>query len=152
MFPAFPLHLWCRLLPQAEITLNLFQTSRINPSLSAYAQVHGQFDYNWTPIAPPGTPVIVFENAVQRGTYGPKGTNGWYIGPAMNHYQCYKTYITTNGGKQTSETLEFFLYKAEVSNMLSSEVLYSSALDLIDALKIHTPSHHCKLEAKKWEH
>jgi hypothetical protein len=32
--PAFPLHLWDRLLPQAEITLNLLQTSRLHPQLS----------------------------------------------------------------------------------------------------------------------
>jgi hypothetical protein len=29
--PAFPLHLWDRLLPQAEITLNLIRTSRLHP-------------------------------------------------------------------------------------------------------------------------
>jgi hypothetical protein len=29
--PAFPLHLWDRLLPQAEITLNLLRTSRLHP-------------------------------------------------------------------------------------------------------------------------
>jgi hypothetical protein len=29
--PAFPLYLWDRLLPQAEITLNLLQTSRLHP-------------------------------------------------------------------------------------------------------------------------
>ena len=32
--PTFPLHLWCCLLPQAELTLNLLQTSRLNPYLS----------------------------------------------------------------------------------------------------------------------
>ncbi|KAI2496142.1 hypothetical protein MHU86_18373 [Fragilaria crotonensis] len=37
----FPLHLWDRLLPQAETTLNLLRGSRINPKLSAYAQLHG---------------------------------------------------------------------------------------------------------------
>jgi hypothetical protein len=40
----FPLHLWCRLLSQAQHTLNLLQTSRINPRLSAEAQLNGQFD------------------------------------------------------------------------------------------------------------
>jgi hypothetical protein len=29
--PSFPLHLWYRLLPQAEITLNLLRTSRLHP-------------------------------------------------------------------------------------------------------------------------
>jgi hypothetical protein len=30
--PTFPLHLWDRLLPQAEITLNLLRTSRLHPT------------------------------------------------------------------------------------------------------------------------
>jgi hypothetical protein len=57
----FPLHLWDRLLPQALISLNLLRGSRINPRLSAYAQLHGDFDYNRTPLAPPGTRVFVHE-------------------------------------------------------------------------------------------
>ena len=44
-----PLHLWDRLLPQALLTLNLLRGSRINPKLSAWAQVNGLFDYNRTP-------------------------------------------------------------------------------------------------------
>jgi hypothetical protein len=35
--PTFPLHLWDRLLPQEEITLNLLRTSRLHPQLSAAA-------------------------------------------------------------------------------------------------------------------
>jgi hypothetical protein len=46
----FPLNLWDQLLPQAEISLNLLRTSRINLKLSAYAQLNGAFDYNITPL------------------------------------------------------------------------------------------------------
>jgi hypothetical protein len=35
--PSFQMHLWCRLLPQAEITLNLLWTSCLHPQLSAAA-------------------------------------------------------------------------------------------------------------------
>jgi hypothetical protein len=52
--PDFPLHLWDRLLPQAEITLNILQTSRLHPQLSAAAHFHGLVDYNKTALAPPG--------------------------------------------------------------------------------------------------
>jgi hypothetical protein len=52
--PAFPLHLWYRLLPQAEITLNLLRTSRLYPQLSAAAHFHGLVDYNKTAFARPG--------------------------------------------------------------------------------------------------
>ena len=54
--PNFPLSNWCRLLPQAELTLNLLQPSRLNPKLSAYAQLEGTFDFNCTPLAPPPPP------------------------------------------------------------------------------------------------
>ena len=58
----FPMHLWCRLIYQANLTLNLLRQSRFNPKLSAHAQVHGNFDFNATTLAPPpGTQVIVHE-------------------------------------------------------------------------------------------
>jgi hypothetical protein len=44
--PTFSLHLWDRLLPQAEITLNLLRTSRLHPQLYAAAHFHGLVDYN----------------------------------------------------------------------------------------------------------
>ena len=50
----FPLQLWDRLLPQTMLTLNLLRTSRINPRLSAEAQLNGNFDFNKTSLAPPG--------------------------------------------------------------------------------------------------
>ena len=53
--PNFPLSNWCRLLPQAELTLNLLRASRLNPKISAYAQLEGTFDFTRTPLAPPGT-------------------------------------------------------------------------------------------------
>jgi hypothetical protein len=50
--PTFSLKLWDKLLPQATITLNLLRKSRINPCMSAYAQLDGHFDFNRTPLAP----------------------------------------------------------------------------------------------------
>jgi hypothetical protein len=52
--PNFPMHLWDKTIPQAELTLNLLRHSRINPTLSAWEQLHGRYDFNRTPIAPPG--------------------------------------------------------------------------------------------------
>ena len=88
--PNFPLSNWCRLLPQAELTLNLLRASRLNPKLSAYAQLEGTFDFTRTPLAPPGTRVIIHEKPTTRQTWSPHGTDGWYVGPALHHYQCYR--------------------------------------------------------------
>ena len=74
-----PLYLWCHLLPQAIITLNLLRPYRINPTLSTHAQLHGQFDFNATPFAPPGTKVIVHQKPTMRQSWAPQGKDGWYI-------------------------------------------------------------------------
>jgi len=58
----FPIHLWNCLLPQAKLTLNLLCGSHINPSLSAWEQLHGTFDFNCTPIALPGIHVIIHKS------------------------------------------------------------------------------------------
>ena len=76
--PDFPLHLWDRLLPQALLSLNLLRGSRINPHLSAWAQVHGAYDFNRTPIAPPGTHVLVHEKPDARKTWAPHAVDAWY--------------------------------------------------------------------------
>ena len=71
--PHFPLYLWSALIPQATITLNLLRQSRINPNLSAYAQIWGQFDFNRTPLVPPGTKLILHEKPSQRTTWSALG-------------------------------------------------------------------------------
>ena len=53
-----PLQVWDRLVPNAEITLNLLQQSRLHTKLSAYTHLNGHYNYNATPISPPGTRII----------------------------------------------------------------------------------------------
>jgi hypothetical protein len=90
----FPMRLWDRLLPQAEITLNLLRNSRTEPTKTAYEAVFGKkFDYNATPMAPPGCKVLVHEKPSQRASWAPHGVTGWYLGPAIEHYRCYRCYV-----------------------------------------------------------
>jgi hypothetical protein len=67
-YPNFPAHLWDRLLPQAEINLNLLHSSRLHPQLSAAAHYHGLIDYNKTAFGPPGCKIIAHEKPSQRRT------------------------------------------------------------------------------------
>ena len=63
--PDYPVSEWDRLLPQAELTLNLLRPCRINPRLSAYAYLFGNFDFKKTPLAPGGTKVLVHKKPKQ---------------------------------------------------------------------------------------
>ena len=90
----FQLHLWSGLLPHVSLTLNLLRKLRTNPNISGYSHIHGEFNYNTTPLAPPNTQIIVHEKPTVRGTWAAHGVKGWYIGPYMEHYRCHHIYIT----------------------------------------------------------
>ena len=136
----FPMHLYDRLTNQCNITLNLLRGSRINPKLSAYAQIFGQYDYNQAPMAPPGTRVIAHEKPTQRRTWDPHGADGWYLGPAQEHYRCYKIYITKTGGERICDTVSFFPSDCESPIMSTKEAIVVAAQELTKALKTFAPT------------
>ena len=86
--PYFPIIKWDCLLSQCIITLNLIRNSRVKPDLPAYAYLHGPYGSNKSPMAPPGTHVIVHEKTGDHTPWGRHGTQGCYIGPSLHHYRC----------------------------------------------------------------
>jgi hypothetical protein len=72
----FPMHLWDRLLSQAEITLNLLRTSILHPQLSAASHFNFLIAYNKSVFAPPGCKIIAHEKPLQRRTFAPHGHPG----------------------------------------------------------------------------
>lgn len=135
----FPLHLWDRLLPQAILSLNLLRGSRINPKLSAWAQVFGAYDFNRTPIAPPGIRVLVHEKPSVRKTWSPHAVDGWYIGPALESYRCYQVWIWETRSTRICDTLEWFPSKVTMPLASSADIIRAAANDIIAALQ--NPSH-----------
>jgi hypothetical protein len=131
---SFPMHLWDRLLPQAVITLNMLLTSRINPKLSASTHIFGQYDFNRAPMAPPGTRIIAHETPNRRSTWDPHGQDGWYLGPALEHYRCYTVYITKTRGSRIVETVEFFPEKFTLPFPTPQDLATKAATDLTIAL------------------
>jgi hypothetical protein len=128
------MYLWDRLLPQAVITLNMLRTSRINPKLSAATHIFGQYDFNRAPMAPPGTRIISHETPSTRQTWAPHGQDGWYIGPALEHYRCYTVYITKTRGDRIEETVDFFPEKFTLPFPSAQDLAIQAAADLTHAL------------------
>ena len=106
--PDFPTNCWDLLMPQTIITLNLLRDSKIQPGLSAYAQVHGPFNFRATPLAPAGCKAIIHERAAERPSWGDHATDGFYIGPALKHYRNYTMYMPTTKSTRTTDTIQFF--------------------------------------------
>jgi hypothetical protein len=133
--PSFPLHLWDRLLPQAEITLNILRTLRLHPYFSAAAHFHGLVDNNKTAFAPPGCTIIAHEKPGKRRSLAPHGQHGYSLGPAMHYYRCQNIYISTTASGRIVDTLEFFPHNYQMPQLSSTDRLLMAANDMPDALQ-----------------
>ena len=71
----------------------------------------GDLDFNSTPLASPGTKVLVRVKPSNRQTFGTHVIEGWYIGPSMNHYRYYCYYVPETGAVRNFGTTELFPQK-----------------------------------------
>jgi hypothetical protein len=108
--------------------------------MSAYAQLNGYFDFNKKPLAPPVIRIIVHEKPDQRASWDPHGLDGYYLGPALDHYQCYQVHITKTKGTRIVDTVEFFPATLEMPRISSKYLASITALELSNALQKPAPA------------
>jgi len=101
----FLLVLWRRLLPHAQATLNILRQSHVDPAKSTHEYLFGAINYNNTPILPPGLRIVLHEKPSQRRSWDPRGTEGWYLGPDLQHYRCHRVYCCKKTSERNTETI-----------------------------------------------
>lgn len=138
--PDFPISEWDRLLDQAFLTLNLLRASKVNPKLSAYAYLFGNFDFNKTPLAPPGTKAVIHSKPTQRASWDPNGKVGWYIGPSLTHYRCMKCFLPQTRAEIDTDTIAFIPHNIPIPEMKVEDFLRQAASDIVTLLT-HPPKH-----------
>ena len=132
--PKFPLSEWDRLVPQANITLNLLRNARVNPKLSAYSYIYGQFNFMATPMAPPGTKVVAHISPQKRSTWELNGEVGWYVGPSIKHYRCVQCYFPRTREVRHCDTVEFFPHEISFPRVTLKDHLAQAAEDIVTIL------------------
>ena len=137
--PDFPLREWDRLIEQANITLNLLRSSRSNPKLSAWAFLFGEFNFNKTPLAPPGTRIIAHIDSNKRQSWDLHGEAGWYVGPALNHYRCVTCYFPNTKSTRICDTVTFLPKNVKFPQVKLVDHLKQAASDIVTILT-HPPS------------
>jgi hypothetical protein len=133
--PDSPFHLWDAYLEQAEISLNLLRGSRINPSLSAWQQLFGNFDFNRTPLAPPGVKILAHVKPSDRKSWAPHAVEGWYVGPAMESYRCFKVWIAESRSTRICDTVSWFPHHLGMPLASNADLIRASLADIAQAVK-----------------
>ena len=80
----FPLHLWDKLLPQASSRSICSAAPASTQSCPPTPKIHGQFDFNRTPLAPPGIRVLAHIKPSERTTWSPTAPMDGTLVPLWN--------------------------------------------------------------------
>ncbi len=104
---SFPLQLWCQLIRQAEHTLNLLRPSRMTPTVSAYAHLWNQHNYNAQPFALLGCRVEAYLYPTICNTWKTHTATEYYIGNSHEHYRFHKIYILHTRSNPVCDTVFF---------------------------------------------
>ena len=131
----FPLAERDQLLDQAELTLNLLRTSRVNPNLSAHAYLFGNQDFNKIPLAPPGTKVLIHKKSKVRASWEYHGVEGWYVGPSWNHYRCLRCYNPDTFSEVDTDTLQLIPNSTPIPVFTDVDAIKQAVADILHILK-----------------
>ena len=84
--------------------------------------------------------VCVHDQPAVNGSWDDKDTEGFYVGPAPNHYRNYTCYMPITRAFRTFDTVEFFPHDCEMPKTSSTDRLAMIFTDLLDVLKRPYPS------------
>jgi hypothetical protein len=133
--PSFPLNLWDELIPQANLTINLLHPFSSEPKMSAYQGITGKtFDFLAHPIAPCGTQVLIHEAPTIRSSWAPHGISGYYLGPALDHYRCFRVFAVSTQSVRISDSLAWFPVALHMPGSSPIELLQATLQDLSHVL------------------
>ena len=137
---SFPMHLWDRLLPQAEMTLNILRQSNVAPKVSAYAYMNGPYDFNKMPLAPMGCSVQVHDKPNKRKMWDAHSSDGWYLGTSHKHYRCFKIYKKETRAEMVSDMVYFKHKYITMPTITKADMVIQAAKDLTQALEQNVPN------------
>lgn len=67
-------------------------------------------------MTPSGTKFLECYIPSHRKSFDTKREEGWYIGPAMKHYQCYKIFSKRTHAIRTPPKVKYYLYHCKMQN------------------------------------
>ena len=104
-------------------------------AISAYEGMYGRpYDFLAHPIAPPGIKIQVHEKPEQRASWGVHCVDGFYLGPALDHYRSWRTYIPQTRSKRVSDTIAWFPARVRMPGTSKIEALSAAIHDVDTAL------------------
>ena len=131
----FPIALWCRMIEQVDLSVNIIRKCRQNPLLSAWTAMEGEFHFDATPIAPPGTEMMMHDKPNRRKTWGYNAKKAWYLGPCLRHYRSVRGMLPSTKGERITDTFRFRHHAIDIPNLTPADRILEAAKQLDNAIQ-----------------
>jgi hypothetical protein len=102
------------MLPQAKLTLNLFQPTAAANATSALEVLFGKYNFDATPLGPAGCRVLIHAKPTVWQTWDFRMRDGYYIGLTLAHHRCYRVLNKTTRAVGISDAVKFRPHKTLV--------------------------------------
>ncbi len=139
------LQLWDWLALQVKNTLNILQPSCIDLTKWDYEAIHGPYNWNRFPLAPPGCKAVIYESPKARPLWGSHGIDAWYVGPLLNHYQCNHYFVPKSRAYCISGSAELFPQHYQVLFLMWNKHLHEVIDKLMTTLKDMSPKKQARI-------
>ena len=97
--------------------------------------MEGEYHFHATPIAPPGSEMMIHEKTGRRRTFGMNAQKAWYLGPCLQHYRTFRGVLPTTGGEQLSDTVKFRHHAIAIPQLTPADRILEAARNLDDAIR-----------------
>ena len=121
------------------MTLNMLRTCRRDPTISTYEALNGPFDYNKTPLAPLGSPTLLYDDPTNRNTFAPHCTDEIYVAPSMLHYHNRKYWVPSTQKMCISSSEKIYPAHCEVPTISEADKTLIAASDILTAMQATVP-------------
>jgi len=96
--------------------------------------MEGSFSFDATPMAPPGTEVLIHLKPNRRQSWSFHASNAWYIGPSLKHYRCIRSIMASTGGERLTDTFRFKHHVIRVPVITATDRIIKATAQLTNAL------------------
>jgi len=114
--------------------------------LSAWEHFNGPFNFDATPLGPPGCKIIGHARGSTRLSWDYRGHMGFYVGPALDHYRCHKILKTSTSAVIISDTVVFQHPTLSVPTLTTTDRIIHCLRALTNAVRADKTPDNCNAQ------
>ena len=97
--------------------------------------MEGELHFDATPIAPPGSEMLMHQKPARRSSFGLNAKKAWYLGPCFKHYRTFRGILPSTGGERLSDTVKFQHHVIGIPELTPAERIMDAARQLENAIR-----------------